>query len=1089
MLHHKAFVKKTKKGGVVKVVREHYLRDDVASGSPLDPACPPGAAVLSADAPYYTVIDANVGLRQGDLLAHPAVNDLIIPGTALEEVRHRDAAAAARLRGVAALPGKRAVVFANEHARATWVGEAAAGETPNDRNDRAVRAVAAFYANAAAPGVGVVLLTDDAACRAAAAADPACARVTPLSSRAYAARLAEAAGLPELADLVAACGDGGGGAAEEVEGTTTARGGGPPPSKRAARPRLFPDHLPLATITAGLASGRLHQGVFRAARGGGGGGGGRGARASAPDAWVSSASAGTEVLIPGGAGPAAAVPANRAMDGDVVAVELVPEGEWVRPSARLRGGRGGSGGPAPPPAVRAEGEGGGGGEEEDGDDATTAAALAAATVAGASIPLFADGDEEAATDAAAAAGADAGAAPPPNGRVVGILRRAWRARGYPGSLLPPARPPRPGAPSRVLFAPSDARLPLIAIETRQAGVLAGRRIVVALDGWAADSPLPHGHYTRALGPAGDAAAETAAILLDADIRCDPFSPAVLACLPRLPWAVSEGDVGAAAGRLDLRAVCTFSVDPPGCTDIDDALHWRPAPGVAPGDPFPFELGVHIADVSHFVKPGTPLDEEAALRGTSTYLVDRRLDMLPKPLTEDICSLRAGVDRLTFSCVWPRVSARGEALGPPVFTKAVIRSRAALTYEEAQARLDDARLGDEVSTSLRGLAGAAAGMRARRAAAGALQLASPEIKFRIDSETLADSEVGQYQVREANRMVEEAMLAANCAAAATALEAFPAAALLRRHPAPAPAQFGPLVAAAEAAGFPMATATSAALAASLDGAVREGDPYLNTLVRILATRCLCPAAYFASGDKAPPERAHYGLAAPLYTHFTSPIRRYADVVVHRLLGAAIGAGPPPPGAGDRKANAAAADACNARHRGAQLAGRASVELHTLLYLAAKTGVELGGGGDGGARARGATPAPSSDPAPPRGFLLEEGRVVRVRADGVVAFIPKYGLEGPAFYAEADAGALAEWGVADTAGAVAGGKDWVLSGGGTAASPPPGADPSSPPPPVAVRVFDRVAIRVGVDAGGAARRARVVLRLAPLAELAQAGGGGE
>jgi len=1065
MLHHKAFIKKSRKGAVSKVVREHYLRDDVPSGSPLDPACPPSSVILAPDAPFYTVIDANVGLRQADLLAHGAVNDLIIPGTALEEVRHRDAGAAARLRGLAALPGKRVVVFPNEHARATWVGPPREGESPNDRNDRAVRAVAAWYVSTGAPGMGVVLLTDDAACRALAAADPACAGVTPLSSRAYAARVGEAAGLPELADLVAA----GGGGEEEEEG-----GGGPGrPSKRASRPRLFPDHLPLASITAGLASGRLHQGVFRAARGGGGGGG------RAPDAWVASASAGADVLIPGGfAGPASssgrgggggAGPAsNRAMDGDVVAVELLPEAEWVRPSTRLGGG-GKAGAP---------GEGGGEGEEEE--DAAAAAAAVAADPPGASIPLFADGDEDAAAEAATAAAADASSStsPPPTGRVVGILRRAWRARGYPGSLLPPTRPPRSGSgPATALFAPTDRRLPLVRIQTRQLASLLGRRIVVALDGWDPDSPFPHGHYTRSLGSAGDPAAETAAILLDSDIRADPFSPSVLACVPRLPWAVSEADVS--GGRVDLRHVCTFSVDPPGCTDIDDALHWRrvspDAPDAPPSDdPFPYELGVHIADVAHFVLPGTPLDEEAAARGTSTYLVDRRIDMLPKPLTEDICSLRAGVDRLTFSCLW-RANDAGEFAGPPTFTKAIIRSRAALTYEEAQARLDDPRLGDEVSASLRGLAAAARALRARRTAAGALQLASPEIKFRIDSETLADSEVGQYQVREANRMVEECMLAANCAAAAAALAAFPASALLRRHPAPAPAQFGPLVAAAESAGFPMATATSAALAASLDGAVREADPYLNTLIRILATRCLCPASYFASGDRAPPERAHYGLAAPLYTHFTSPIRRYADVVVHRLLSAAIGAAPAPPGAADRAANAAAADACNARHRGAQLAGRASVELHTLLFLAAKTGVRLGGEGEKGEEREGEAKAASKGPTR---WLLEEGRIVRVRADGVVAFIPKYGLEGPAFYADADPGALGEWGVADPAGVVAGGRDWVLSGGGTAAAPTLAS-------PIAVRVFDRVALRIGVDTGGAARRARVVLRLAPVGELGAAG----
>ena len=120
--------------------------------------------------------------------------------------------------------------------------------------------------------------------------------------------------------------------------------------------------------------------------------------------------------------------------------------------------------------------------------------------------------------------------------------------------------------------------------------------------------------------------------------------------------------------------------------------------------------------------------------------------------------------------------------------------------------------------------------------------------------------------------------------------------------------------------------------------------------------------------------------------------------------------------------------------------------------------------------------------PTRWLTEEGRVVRVRADGVVAFVPKFGLEGPAFYADAEEGALSEWGVGDPAGVKASGRDWVLSGGGTAAAPP-GASAA----PAAVRVFDRVAVRIGVDTGGAARRARVVLRLAPLSALE--GGGAE
>ena len=232
-------------------------------------------------------------------------------------------------------------------------------------------------------------------------------------------------------------------------------------------------------------------------------------------------------------------------------------------------------------------------------------------------------------------------------------------------------------------------------------------------------------------------------------------------------------------------------------------------------------------------------------------------------------------------------------------------------------------------------------------------------------------------------------------------------------------------------------------------MRDDDPYFSRLLRILTTRCMTPAAYYAAGAVPhPPDRAHYGLACPLYTHFTSPIRRYADVIVHRLLAASIGAAPPPSGAADPRGDAhtEVADTVNVRHRGAQLAARASVELHTLIFF--RTGERRAGG------------------------VVADARIVRVRANGVVVFVPRYGIEGAAFYADAAAG----WWPGAGEGQVEGG-DWTLSPDGCAAAPP-GASAATPP----VRVFDPVAVRISVDEGGATARARLVLTLVSRGELA-------
>lgn len=408
-----------------------------------------------------------------------------------------------------------------------------------------------------------------------------------------------------------------------------------------------------------------------------------------------------------------------------------------------------------------------------------------------------------------------------------------------------------------------------------------------------------------------------------------------------------------ADRVDLRGLTICSVDPPGCTDIDDALHCR---RLSNGR---FEVGVHIADVSHFIKQGNAMDKEAANRGTTVYLVDKRIDMVPELLSSNLCSLKDNVDRLAFSCVW-ELDDEANILATR-FHKSVIRSKKSMTYEEAQLIIDDVEQQTDIAATLRQLNRLAKELKKQRIEKGALVLASPEIRFQIDDETHEPLDVEAKQVRDTNAMVEEFMLLANVSVAERIHSEFPDCALLRRHPEPTATNFEPLVKAAAVQGFNIETSSGKQLARSLDAAVRSDNVYLNTLLRILATRCMMQAVYFISGTMQVSEYHHYGLAAPIYTHFTSPIRRYADIIVHRLLSICIGANSSSADLLDKRHTSTMCNNLNYRNRMAQYAGRASVALNTHLFFNGRQQVE-------------------------------DGFVLFVRKNALQILIPKFGLEG-------------------------------------------------------------------------------------------------
>lgn len=531
------------------------------------------------------------------------------------------------------------------------------------------------------------------------------------------------------------------------------------PARR--RSTLFPPHSPHSEVSqwvrlgfrpaqheAGIPSARVVRGIFSRSRSdreegsvkvrGGSGGG--------PTAG-------------GGSGQARIVrlrgreACNRAIDGDEVAVELLPgSGDGTLSSVSARSAFGSDvNEDTDSPVHRLSG--GSSDRDEAGETGDGAPALAS------------DALQPASTAAMAADGEVCG-------RVISILNR--RTAPIVASVPVDALPALPGASPDsteavggvevlarrsqwVLVTPMDARLPRIRMHSRQVSRLAGFRILVALDGWPADAPHPEGHYVRTIGRALEVDTEVQCVMLSTGVHTHarPFPPAAVACLPPLPpsgrWSVAWdraqhllrllGAEGAAASllnklvgsvdsasdtpgfdvvsrlaaalssgsdRRDLRwshEIC--SVDPPGCTDIDDALHARIVPPSASGSgmfrpPRRIEVGVHIADVTSFVPYGCDLDLEARARGTTVYLVDRRLDMLPKALSENVCSLRARVDRHAFSVIWELEEQPGSSDARPLFTvvpdrtwvgRTIIRSTHALTYYQAQ-RLVAGRHADE-----------------------------------------------------------------------------------------------------------------------------------------------------------------------------------------------------------------------------------------------------------------------------------------------------------------------------------------------------------------------------------------------------------
>ncbi|RDA83841.1 hypothetical protein CP532_0249 [Ophiocordyceps camponoti-leonardi (nom. inval.)] len=922
----KVYVRSTRSGKVQKIVREVYLRTDIPCSSKICKAClqeapqnssgkgkffrssvvasgmqltarPKVLPFVLSEKPagtknfptgHYLVPDTNALLNAMDLFEQSSsFHDVIILQTVLEELRNRSLPLYNRLLALTKSDEKRFYVFFNEFRQETHV-DRLPGESINDRNDRAVRLSVKWYGDHLArakakkkPGIVVVMLSDDAD-------NVRKARAQGIEASTLAEYLASLEDGDKLLDMIAESQSRGGRFSKQSQ-------------------MLYPEYYTQSKMMTGVKAGLMHQGIFNVS----------------PYNYLEGS-----IKVPAFPKPLLILgrdSINRAVDGDVVVVELLPEDKWKEPSTKII--------------------------EED--------ALTrnenAETDEG-----FGSMDEQKALQEQVRKrhkSSSQGQAQP-TAKVVGVIRRNWRQ--YVGHIDPSSASKSSAQGRRqesVFLVPMDKKIPKIRLRTRQVSELLGKRLLVTMDAWERDSRHPVGHLVRSLGELETKEAETEALLLEWDVQYRPFPKTVLDCLPKEghDWRVPESTSDPAwRDREDLRGLLICSIDPPGCQDIDDALHARRLPNGH------VEVGVHIADVSHFVKPATAMDTEASIRGSTVYLVDKRIDMLPMLLGTDLCSLKPYVERFAFSVIW-ELDDEADVVSVR-FTKSVIKSREAFSYQQAQMRIDDASQQDDLTGGMRLLLALSKKLRQKRMDAGALSLSSPEVKVEMESETSDPVDVKTKELLDTNSLVEEFMLLANISVAGKTYEAFPQTALLRRHGAPPKSNFDELANQLRVKkGLELQTESSKCLADSLDRCVEPGQPFFNTLVRIMATRCMMSAEYFCSGSQSYAEFRHYGLASPIYTHFTSPIRRYADLVAHRQLAAAIGYEAVHPSVRSRARLDSVCRNINVRHRNAQMAGRASVAYYVGQAL--------------------------------RGRVAdEEAFVIRVFSNGFVVLVPRFGVEG-------------------------------------------------------------------------------------------------
>ncbi len=468
----------------------------------------------------------------------------------------------------------------------------------------------------------------------------------------------------------------------------------------------------------------------------------------------------------------------------------------------------------------------------------------------------------------------------------------------------------------------------------------GQKVAALVDFWRRSDPTPTGHLVDVLGDPGENDTEMHAILAEFNLPYR-FEPEVAKAADKISDKISKKDM---EGRRDFRDTLTITIDPTDAKDFDDALSFKKL------DNGNYEIGVHIADVTYYVHPGDIVDEEAKARGTSVYLVDRTVPMLPEKLSNKLCSLRPDEEKLTFSAVF-EMTPQGSVAGR-WFGRTVICSDYRFDYDGAQAIImgdqyvapehkaksdPDAAMSvkpvsEEIKEAVLIMHGLATKLRKKRFADGAISFDRPEMKVLVD-EKGRPVDVYQKESFESNWLIEEFMLLANRSVAEFVAKECKKTFVYRVHDEPNQDKLLSLRNFAHNFGYKMGpTGNGREISKALNTLFEEskGSPEFNAL-ELLSLRTMAKARYDVENI------GHYGLAFPYYTHFTSPIRRYPDMMVHRLLARYLDG----KDSADKDTFAALAKHCSEREVIAAEAERASVKYKLVEFMQDKVGYEFEG----------------------------------------------------------------------------------------------------------------------------------------------------